>query len=211
MKKSILFYFLFFTGIACFANEPIEIKNIKDVFEKYNVEGSILLYNQNDNIYMGYNLDRCNISFCPASTFKIPNTLIALESSAVTTNTIFKWDGKKRSMRSWEKDMNITEAFKVSCVPVYQEIARRIGTERMNNYIRLFNYGNMDIHPENIDKFWLEGNSEITQYQQIYFLHKLYNLQLPVSEKAISQIKQIMIQEKTDTYSLSGKTGWAIR
>jgi len=188
-----------------------EISELKSIFEKFNVEGSILIFDQNNNQYMGYDLERCNTPFCPASTFKIPNTLIALECGIATADYIFKWNGEKRSFKSWERDMSIEEAFKASAVPVYQEIARKIGIERMQYYVRLFNYGNMEITSENIETFWLEGNSAITQYQQIYFLQKLYNLQLPISEQAMKLTKSIILYEIADNYKISGKTGWAIR
>lgn len=107
--------------------------------------------------------------------------------------------------------MTIKEAFKVSAVPVYQEIARRVGIEKMRYYTTLFNYGNLDINAQNIDKFWLEGNSTITQYQQIYFLKKLYNLEFPISVESMKQVKQIMQYEVGENYIISGKTGWAVR
>lgn len=193
-----------------FANEPKEVSEFKDIFDKFKVSGSILIYNQNENAYLGYNLERCNIAFCPASTFKIPNTLIALESGIATAETVFKWNGEKREFSGWEKDMTLQEAFKASAVPVYQEIARRVGVEKMRYYTQLFNYGNLEITTENIDKFWLEGNSTITQYQQIYFLRKLYNLELPVRDESMKQVKEIMRYETGDNYIISGKTGWAV-
>ena len=195
----------------CFASQPKEISELKTIFDKFKVDGSILIYNQNENIYLGYNLERCNMAFCPASTFKIPNTLIALETGIATTESVFKWNGEKRTFPTWEKDMTIQEAFKLSAVPVYQEIARRVGIEKMKHYTRLFNYGNLDINYENIDNFWLEGESSITQYQQVYFLQKLYNLQLPINENAMKLIKEFMLHEAKDNYKISGKTGWAIR
>ena len=198
-------------AVNSLAIQPTEIPELKNVFDKFKVDGSILIYNQNENVYTGYNLDRCNVAFCPASTFKIPNTLIALESGIVTTESVFKWNGEKRTYATWEKDMTIQEAFKVSAVPVYQEIARRIGVEKMKYYTQLFNYGNLDIRPENIDNFWLEGESSITQYQQVYFLQKLYNLQLPISENAMKLTKEIMLHETKSNYKISGKTGWAVR
>ena len=208
-KKAALIIAICFTA-NCFANQPKEISEFKSIFDKYKVDGSILIYNQNENLYMGYNLERCNIAFCPASTFKIPNTLIALECGIATMETVFKWNGEKQMLPSCEKDMTIKEAFKVSAVPVYQEIARNIGIEKMKYYTQLFNYGNLDISSENVDNFWLEGESGITQYQQVYFLQKLYNLQLPVSKSAMISTKEIMHYETTDNYTISGKTGWAV-
>jgi beta-lactamase class D len=211
MLKNILTIALTIFTVNCYSSQPKEISELKEVFDKYKVDGSILIYHQNENRYMGYNLERCNIAFCPASTFKIPNTLIALESGVATTETVFQWNGEKRTFAAWEKDMTIEEAFKVSAVPVYQEIARRIGVDRMKYYTQLFHYGNLDVHAENIDKFWLEGKSEITQYQQVYFLQKLYNLQLPVSEHVMKLTKELMLYETAGNYKISGKTGWAIR
>ena len=211
MKKIGLTIALISFVVSCYSSEPKELPVLKKVFDKFKVDGSILIYNQNENVYMGYNLARCNVSFCPASTFKIPNTLIALESGIATIETVFKWNGEKRTNPAWEKDMTIKEAFRVSAVPVYQEIARRVGVEKMKYYTQLFNYGNLDINAENIDKFWLEGKSSITQYQQVYFLYKLYNLQLPISENAMKLTKEFMLYETKDNYKLSGKTGWAVR
>ena len=199
----------FFTN--CFASQPKEIPELKAIFDKFKVDGSILIYNQKENVYVGHNLDRCNIAFCPASTFKIPNTLIAFECGIATMESVFKWNGEKQRFSAWEKDMTIREAFKVSSVSVYQEIARRIGVEKMRYYTQLFNYGNLDINFDNIDKFWLEGESCITQYQQVYFLQKLYNLQLPISENAMKLTKELMLYETKSNYKISGKTGWAVR
>lgn len=198
-------------AINSYSSQPIELPKLKSIFEKYEVEGSILIYNQNENVYMGYDLERCNIAFCPASTFKIPNTLIAFESGVATAESTFKWNGEKMTFSYWEKDMTLKEAFRLSAVPVYQEIARQVGVEKMKYYTQLFNYGNLDINAENIDKFWLEGKSDITQYQQVYFLQKLYNLQLPISENAMKSTKEIMLYETTENYIISGKTGWAVR
>jgi beta-lactamase class D len=197
--------------VNCYSIQPRELLELKNVFNKFKVDGSILIYNQDKNDYMGYNLERCNIAFCPASTFKIPNTLIALESGIATLETVFSWNGEKRTYSIWEKDMTIKDAFQVSVVPVYQEIARRVGVEKMKYYTQLLNYADLDINDENIDKFWLEGKSSITQYQQVYFLQKLYNLQFPVSENAMRLTKEIMLYETKNNYKISGKTGWAVR
>ncbi|MCC8145488.1 MAG: class D beta-lactamase [Bacteroidales bacterium] len=201
---------LLFANIAvCFAEKPVEMENAEQVFQKYKVNGSILIYDQNENEYSGYNLERCNTGFIPASTFKIPNTLIALEAGVITADSIFRWDGEKKSNPGWESDMSIGQAFQVSNVPIYQDIAQSIGLERMKEYVRLLHFGEMDIYPDNLDKFWLEGNSQITQYQQIYFLYKLYNGELPLKKETMDHVKQIMLLEKTEDYALSAKTGWS--
>ena len=209
-KKRVIIAILGLT-VHSLASQPRELPELKKIFDPYQIEGSILIYNQTNNEYSGYNLERCYIAFCPASTFKIPNTLIALETGIATTETVFKWNGEKQAFSTWEKDLTIEEAFKISAVPVYQEIARRIGVDKMRYYTSLFNYGNLDIDAQNIDKFWLEGTSTITPYQQIYFLKQLYHLELPISIESMKQVKQMMQYEVGKNYTISGKTGWTIR
>lgn len=191
------------------ATQPVEIKGAGEIYKKYNLIGSFLLYDYNKNEYMACNPDRCNMGFSPASTFKIPNTLIALETGVITPQTIFHWNGEKRRNPRWEADMDITQAYKVSNVPVYQEIARKIGLEQMQYYIRLLHYGEMDIRTGNLDKFWLEGESKITQYQQIYFLKQLYEQTLPLKQLTFDEMKKIMLWEETGDYVLYAKTGWS--
>jgi len=191
------------------ASKPVEIKGAGEIYKKYNLIGSFLLYDCNKKEYMACNPDRCNMGFSPASTFKIPNTLIAFETGVITPQTIFQWEGEKRRNPRWEADMDITQAYQVSNVPVYQDIARRIGLERMQSYIRLLHYGEMDIRADNLDKFWLEGNSMITQYQQIYFLKQLYEQTLPLKQQTFDEMKKIMLWEQTDDYVLYAKTGWS--
>jgi beta-lactamase class D len=211
MKKTVVILFLSLVAIVCHAIKPVEMKELKRFFDKYDAMGSILIYDQNNNSYFGYNIERCNMRFCPASTFKIPNTLIALETGVVTINTVIKWDGKKQPFSSWEKDMTISEAFKLSCVTFYKEVARRVGVERMKYYLKLFNYGyDMHIDSKNIDSFWLDEAQDltITQFQQIYFLYKLYNFQLPISKESMRLTKDIMLYEQRAGYKISAKTGW---
>jgi beta-lactamase class D len=211
MGKTVLILSLLLVTTLAYAIKPVEMKELKHFFDKYDAIGSILIYDQNNNSYFGYNIERCNEGFCPASTFKIPNTLIALDTGVVTKNTVIKWDGKKQPFSLWQKDMTITEAFKLSCVTFYKEVARRIGVKRMKYYLKLFNYGyNVHINSGNIDSFWLDEAQDltITQFQQIYFLYNLYNFQLPVSEKSMRLTKDIMLYEQGADYKISAKTGW---
>jgi len=212
-----LFFRMFFVVICCMsitvvsshASQPEEIEGAKDIYRKYNLVGSFLLYDYNKNEYMVCDPDRCNTGFSPASTFKIPNTLIALETGVITPQTIFHWEGEKRRNEKWEADMDITQAYKVSNVPVYQEIARKIGLQRMQYYVSLLHYGEMDICADNLDMFWLEGRSTITQFQQIYFLKQLYEQRLPLKQQTMNDMKQIMCWEETEDYILYAKTGWS--
>lgn len=138
--------------------------------------------------------------------------MVALETGVVdNNNTLFEWDGKKRRLPIWKNDLTFIDAFHFSCVPCYQEIARNIGPTNMNNYLQKFHYGDMDGDSSNMDRFWLEGKSTINQIQQIDFLKKFYFPELRVTDQTYNIMKAMMVLEKTDSYILSGKTGWSIK
>ena len=190
----------------------IDAPEFGQLLEGAMVKGTILVYVPLEHAFYSNDFAWCGQGHLPASTFKIPNTMIALETGvAADENTVFAWDGQKRAMPAWEQDLSLREAFHYSCVPCYQEIARKVGAETMNQWIDTLNYGNMVVHPENIDRFWLEGDSRITPFQQVDFLHRFYSGQLPITERTYSLMKEIMVIESQDDWTLSGKTGWSIR
>lgn len=193
---------------------PVEIikQEFGHIIDSANMMGSILIYDPQQNQYYSNDFARSKKGFLPASTFKIVNSIIGLETKVLENDsTLFKWDGKKRRLKVWEQDLTLKDAFQVSCVPCYQEIARKIGVERMKEHLQQFNYGTMVVDSSTIDNFWLEGDSKISQFQQIDFLQRLYKSQLPIAERTEKIIKRMMLYEETPDYKLSGKTGWAIR
>ena len=162
--------------------------------------------NNHESIHY-YNKERCLQRFLPASTFKIFNSLAALETAvAPDDQLIIKWDGIVRSRAEWNKDMTMREAFKVSNVGYYQEIARRIGPARMQHYLDTVKYGNMKMEGK-IDTFWLNNSLQISPDEQTGFVKKLYFAELPFSERTQRIVKTMMLQEQTPGYNLYYKTG----
>jgi beta-lactamase class D len=184
---------------------------LKSIFDKYHLTGTILICDPATDRSFGYNSVLWDSGFLPASTFKIANTMIGLETGVIDTGFVFRWKGEKRQLPQWEMDLSLKEAFRVSCVPCYQELARKIGPERMKSYLAKMNYPGMDVSEKNIDLFWLEGNSRITPRQQLDFVRRLYEEKLPMKQSTMKAVKSIMVNEATQNYILSGKTGWAIR
>ncbi len=180
----------------------------QSIIDSSGVIGSILIYDLQKDTYYSNDFDWSKKGNLPASTFKITNSIIGLESGIIESDsTIFKWDGEKKWLKNWEQDLVLKDAFHFSCVPCYQEVARKIGPKIMNDYIRKFNYGNIKVDSNNIDKFWLEGESRISQIQQIDFLKRFYDSKLPISKRTEKIIKSIMVIEQNDQYILSGKSG----
>ncbi len=180
----------------------------KKYFDDAGVHGCFMLYNMNKDSLFVYNAARIDSGFIPASTFKIPNSLISLQTGVIpNVDDTIRWDGVKRGRPQWNADQNMRSAIKFSTVWFYQELARRVGGKRMKHYIDTMGYGNNNING-GIDLFWLKGKMRITPRQQLSFLKKLYKNELPFSAPILERVKEILITEQTDTYVLRAKTGW---
>ena len=189
----------------------IEQPDFQNIIDAAKIKGAILVYDFQKEIYYSNDFEWANKGKLPASTFKVPNSIIALETGVVEdAQTLFKWDGQKRAIKNWEQDLIFRDAFHFSCVPCYQDVARRIGGKRMKEYLKKLNYDGMTVDSNNIDMFWLEGESRITQFQQIDFLQRFYEAKLPISERTFDMMRKMMVMEEKDNYKLSGKTGWSI-
>jgi len=207
-KTIIIFIIPFFLqAFSVIAQAP----NYFKYFDQYKVDGSFILYNTKDSTIFEINEARCKQRFIPASTFKIFNSLVGLETAVIKDeNFKIKWDSVVRAEPAWNKTQDMKTAFKNSTVWYYQELARRVGEEKMRNYINLVSYGNKDISG-GIDKFWLTGKLRISQEEQIELLIKLYNNKLPFSARSQNIVKKIMLQEDSVSFKLSGKTGWGVQ
>ncbi|MEL6625457.1 MAG: class D beta-lactamase [Bacteroidota bacterium] len=180
----------------------------KAVFDTLNVTGSIIVQDYQDGIVHVYNPDRIDRAFSPASTFKIPHSLIALQTGAVKdTAEIIPWDSVSRFMPTWNRDHSMRTALPQSVVWFYQETARRIGQDSLRAYMEMFRYGNRDTSGR-VDRFWLTGGLRITSREQIDFLRKLYFELLPVDVTHQRMVKDLLLLEKGDDYAWYGKTGW---
>ena len=170
--------------------------------------GTFVAYKTDDYLIIASDKDRSGTAQLPASTFKIPNSLIALETGVVTDpdKDIFKWDGVTRSIEAWNKDHTMRSAIAASAVPVYQEIARRIGQERMQKYVDLFEYGNRNIGG-GIDQFWLTGALRIDPVQQVDFVDRLRRGVLPVSKRSQDLVRDILPVTKVGESVIRAKSG----
>ncbi|WNG50754.1 class D beta-lactamase [Archangium minus] len=138
--------------------------------------------------------ERCAKRLPPASTFKIPHALIALETGVVTDPAATrKWDGKKRSVADWNRDHSLESAITASAVWFFQGTAKQIGRERMKEWVHRFNYGNEDTSGE-LTGFWLGGPLRISPEEQVRFLARLYRGELPVSERSRETVKRTLVQ-----------------
>ncbi len=210
--KRCTFYILHFIFIislfSCSVNQAKIDNSLKKYFDENNVDGCFTLLNNSTGEIRVYNMSLDTQRFSPASTFKIVNSLIGLQTGRITDEKmVIKWDGIKRPVEAWNKDMDITEAFKVSCVPWYQEVARRIGKDTMKIWIDSLGYGNKNIDGP-VDSFWLDNQLKISPDEQLGLVKRLYFDQLPFRKSVQQIVKDVMLQENNTAYKLSYKTGW---
>jgi len=195
-----------------FANVAPQRSEVREELAKHFTDlgtvGTFVGYKVDDYLIIASDKNRSGEPKLPASTFKIPNSIIALETGVVTDpdKDVFKWDGVVRSIEAWNKDHTLRSAIAVSAVPVYQEIARRIGQERMQKYIDLFEYGNRDIGG-GIDQFWLTGDLRIDPVQQVDFVDRLRRGVLPVSKRSQDLVRDILPVTKVGDSVIRAKSG----
>lgn len=193
---------------ACSVNKAKIDNNLKKYFDTRNVTGCFTLLNNATGAVTVYNMEMDTMRFLPASTFKIVNSLIGLETGAITNDSmVIRWDGVRRSQKEWNRNLDLPTAFKVSSVPYFQEVARRIGKDTMQQWINHIGYGNKVVG-EPVDSFWLNNQIKISPDEQLGLMKKLYFDQLPFRNSTHQTVRNMMLVEDNTLYRLSFKTGW---
>jgi len=211
MKKIVLS-----TLFALFGLMLLHAENkLQTIFSDHNVDGSIVIYNLDKDQWTFSDENDANRRTIPASTFKICNSLIALEEKAIAPETIIPWDGKEKAfkgnvVKSWNADTNLESAFKNSTIWFYVELSKRIKRSTYARYLKEIGYGNLNLS-EKGDDFWNYGNMEISPKNQVVFLAKLYKEELPFDKKNMALVKSYMRMKIDGPYTLSGKSGWGIK
>ncbi len=209
MFRYLIPVFMFVVLSGCTGNNVEEDESLKSYFDSAGVTGCFALFNNGQNNFTIYNLARYrDSSYTPASTFKIVNSLIGIQTGVIRDeNMVIKWDGVKRSNEEWNRDLTMKEAFAVSAVPYYQEVARRIGRDTMKIWIDSLGYGNRDISGP-IDSFWLNNRLKIKPDEELGLVKKLYFDQLPFFKRTQDIVQSVMLREQNSNYKLYYKTGW---
>lgn len=203
---SLLLAVLFF---SCSPNNVKKDKGLAKYFEENKVEGCFALLDNGTGKFTVHNLGRYRDSnYLPASTFKIVNSLIGLQTGKISGDSmLIKWDGVTRRRGEWNKDLNMYEAFRVSSVPYYQEVARRIGKDTMQFWLDSLGYGTKKITGP-VDSFWLNNTLKIKPDEELGLVKRLYFDQLPFFKSYQETVKRAMLFENNANYRLGYKTGW---
>lgn len=196
-------------GTRARAAEIVERPDLVKVFQAEGVIGTFALFDPSTDRLTVVDAKRAAVRYVPASTFKITNSLIALEVGVVKdANDVIPYGGKPQDIKSWEKDMSMRDAIPISNVPIYQELARRIGLERYSMWLTKLDYGNREIGT-GLERFWLDGPLAISAIEQSRFVARLGQSKLPMSERSQEVVRDILKLESKAGRTLHGKTGWA--
>lgn len=190
---------------------PAEERELARYFDEARVTGTVALLDSASSELVCSQLAKCRTGYLPASTFKIPNTIVALESGvALDPETPLPWDGKQYSVPAWNQDHTLRSALQVSCVPCFQALARAVGQQRMDDWLRRLNYGNVDTSG-GIDRFWLTGGLRTSPLEQVDFLRRLERGELPIQERTREYVLDMMTLDVGPSHVLRGKTGLTMR
>lgn len=189
------------------AQRVVEHAEWRAIFDSAGVTGTIAIRRLGDSLTHVFDPTRAARGFIPASTFKIPNSLIAIELGVVSDeNTHYPVTWPKMEIESWNREHTFRTAFKYSVVPIYQIVAREVGEARYVEWLNRLQYGNR--RPTGgVDHFWLDGDLRVSAFQQIDFLQRLVRLELPVSERAQHIVIRMMLNEANACHILRAKTG----
>jgi beta-lactamase class D len=177
------------------------------LFQERDLQGTIVVAALDNSSQYIYNDARAEQRFLPASTFKILNTLIALDEGVIhDENEVIPWDGQDKGWAAWNTDHTLETAFPVSCVWCYQELAKRVGHDAYVKQLHAIGYGNEKTGPD-VTTFWLQGDLKISPLEQIAILRRVYTEDMPYAKEHIQILKRIMRIEQTPEYTISAKTG----
>jgi beta-lactamase class D len=207
MRKPFILFLALLWSLPAVAEDQV----LAGLFSQQRLDGTIVISSLHNGKNFIHNDLRANQRFSTASTFKIMNTLIAIEEKAISEkDEVLKWDGHIYEIPDWNHDQTLESAFKVSCVWCFQELARRVGAEKYRSYLRKSAYGELR-EPFDETTFWLDGSLQISALEQINFLKKIYLRTLPFSTHSFETLRQVMLVEQTPSYTMWAKTGWATR
>ncbi|HEY8398393.1 MAG TPA: penicillin-binding transpeptidase domain-containing protein [Flavihumibacter sp.] len=202
------------TDLNPYGDEPLEIReDFRDLFDSCGVQGTIVVYDYSNKKWIVSDTAEALKEGLPASTFKIPNLLFALEAGVIQSeHDTLRWPGVTDTVKygyrpETYRDMTAAEAFDISAVWAYEEIAQRIGREKMREFLEKSRYGNGNLSQTETD-FWNFGAFGITPVNMVQFLRDLYEEKLPFAKQHMDVVKNVMITEEGEGYRIHAKTGW---
>lgn len=212
------FFVLFFLMLAVVAG-PLHAQAVAHeradwsrFFKNFDAAGTIIILDarsERSPELMVFDAQRAHQAFTPASTFKIPHALFALDAEVVRDEfQVFEWDGTEHRFADHNRDHDLRSSMRASAVWVYEEFAEAIGEPAAHDYLRRIDYGNANASAGQ-GPYWIDGDLAISAREQIDFLQRLYRNALPFAVEHQRLVKDIIIVEAGPEWILRAKTGWS--
>ncbi len=140
----------------------------------------------------------CLAKLPPCGTFDIANSLIGLDLGVITPQTVFKWDGSPQPFGVWQRDSNLSNAFKVQIGWWFRRLAAQVGHDRYVQQLRALDYGDHD--PAGMaDAFWAGpqagGFLTVDEGQQVSFMRRFYAGSLPLKPDTLATVQALTSDE----------------
>jgi beta-lactamase class D len=206
---------LVISSLGCTTTKPMSYTQLDLVtpFKTCPGNGSTTIYDNNRHQWIYSDSLDAQKATLPASTFKVINLLIALETNVIRDeHEIVKWVGQVDTVLYGNRpeiyhDMTIQEAFELSAGWVFIDLAKRVGRDRYRHFLTECHYGNGDLREAGTD-FWNIGSFGISPINQVNFLRNVYSGEVPFSKRNLAILKRVMVTEKGEGYTIRSKTGW---
>lgn len=159
----------------------------------------------------------CSGRVTPASTFKIAISLMGFDSGFLKNEHVpvlpyrdgyVDWAGAL-----WRQPTDPARWIKYSVVWFSEQVTQSLGQERFQRYTSAFHYGNADVsggpgRPNGMMGAWIDSSLRISPLEQVAFLEKVVNRQLPVSAHAFDMTDRITeVTTLPGGWNIHGKTG----
>lgn len=210
MFKRIIVLTVMLYSVHSHAQDMVEVTAWQTYFKQYEAVGTIVIDDARGETLKPlqlYNTERATTRFAPASTYKIPHTLMALDSGVLTPEQQFKWDGTESAFTLHNQDQTLNTAMRYSVIWVYRQLAEAIGSAQAERYLQQLQYGNARVDTDFGD-YWIDGELAISAVEQINFLKQLYANSLPFKPEHQQLVKDLIVIEQGENWVLRAKTGW---
>lgn len=201
---------LTFSSLTSAATEPfVERPDWQRFFAAEGVAGTLLVVDERRGTRWVVDRERAARRFVPASTFKVPHLLFALDAGVARDEwQRFAWDGTQHANVGWNADQTLRSSLRESVVWVYQGFARALGEARERTYLQRIDYGNADAGG-GVERFWLDGALRVSALDQVAFLRRLHRNELPFAVEHQRLVKDLLIVGADRRRILRAKTGWS--
>jgi beta-lactamase class D len=198
---------ILFLGYGC-SSSNVKIDNsLQTIFTQNNATGSFGFFNNAQGNFIVYNLKGFKDSaYCPAQTFNVFTSLIALQNGVLTneknTANFVEIDKSNNTANT----TNLETAFANNDSLVFNFIANKLGKNTIQNWVDSIGYGTKKI-ASNLENFTSNNLLKIKPDEQLGFIKRLYFNQLPFNKTTQAIVKKMLIKKTNANYVLAMQTG----